>query len=211
MLVINVKLGQRIAIRMAEVGIKTYSELAKRMGSVVTPTSISRWIADTEFPKGRYLKALAKALEFTVDELLGVEPTQEWEDKNAPPIYIISFAEAGEGKDFDDMGYPVWGGYDSIPRPKELVDMNAYGLTVRGDSMSPAIEEGWLVIVAPNYQVKNKDFVIVRDKSDNVKLKKIQFSGEVIQLYSVNSSYAPEIYQKRDLKFIHKVWAIIPR
>jgi phage repressor protein C with HTH and peptisase S24 domain len=127
------------------------------------------------------------------------------------PVYVISYAEAGEGKTFDDSGYPPWAGYDSIPRPPDLKDENSYALKVKGDSMSPAIEEGWIVIVAPNYQVRSKDFVIVKDVAENVRLKKIRFDGEIVQLYSVNSAYAPEIYQKKDLIFIHKVYAIIPR
>jgi len=47
--------------------------------------------------------------------------------------------------------------------------------------------------------------------AENVKLKKVKFDGEIIQLYSVNSAYPPEIYHKKDLIFLHKVYAIIPR
>jgi len=194
----------------------------------LSPTYVNRWVTGkdkapnllrvkqiTEFLKlspdqERQLRDLAVE-ERLPDELKFLAAKKHPVVTEPPAVYVISYAEAGAGKSFDDSGYPTWSGYDSVSRPPDLKDENAYALKIKGDSMAPAIEEGWIVIIAPNYQVRSKDFVIVKDVAENVRLKKIKFDGEIVQLYSVNSAYPPEIYQKKDLIFIHKVYAIIPR
>lgn len=123
----------------------------------------------------------------------------------ARPVYVISYADAGEGKDYDDMGYPVWNGYDTIPRPSELKDENAYALKVIGDSMEPMLKEGCIIVVSPKAETVNGDIIVARDIRDAVKVKAVTFRGDQIILGSFNPTYPPEVHKKEEIKFIHKV------
>jgi len=194
---------------MVAVGVRTNTDLAKLIE--VHPVSVGEWIAEKNEPRSEHLIKLAKVLNTSPEYLLYGQESKSAVVAEPPPVYVISYAEAGAGKSFEDSGYPPWAGYDSIPRPPDLKDENSYALKVKGDSMAPAIEEGWIVIVAPNAQVRSKDFVVAKDVAENVRLKKVKFDGEIVQLYSVNPAYPPEVYQKKDLIFLHKVYAIIPR
>lgn len=55
---------------MAELGIKTNVELAKRMGGKIHPYTIGKWIAGKSTPGGTSLIALAKALRISADLIL---------------------------------------------------------------------------------------------------------------------------------------------
>jgi len=121
-------------------------------------------------------------------------------------IYVISYADAGSpAHDYDDSGYPIWDGFDTVPRPADLKDANAYALKVVGDSMKPMLKEGSIIIVSPQAQVLNGDIAVVRDVKDEVKVKVITYRNEQIILGSFNPNYPPEVYKKEEIKFIHKV------
>ena len=75
-------IGRRILQRMAELGIKTNVELAKRMGGKIHPYTIGKWISGKSTPRGTSLIALTKALKISADLILfdegdNIEQTKE--------------------------------------------------------------------------------------------------------------------------------------
>lgn len=174
-------------------------DLAKKSG--VGQTLISGILTGKRpNPTVETIQKLAKAFNISVAELTG----ESIPDR--PPIYIISYTDAGkDAHDYNDMGYPVWSGFDTVPRPADLKDMSAYALKVNGDSMKPMLKEGCIIVVSPETEVHNGDIAVVRDIQDNVKVKVITFKKDQIILGSFNPNYSPETFKKEEIKFIHKV------
>ena len=66
-----------------------------------------------------------------------------------PRVPVIGLAQAGRAGFFDDAGYPVSAGWDTINFPN-FGDTNAYALKICGESMEPVYREGDIFIVSPN-------------------------------------------------------------
>lgn len=124
-------------------------------------------------------------------------------------IPVISLVKAGRGGFFDDQGYPVGHGFKMIKRPEWIKDKHAYAVQVDGDSMSPALEKGWMVVVCPHDNVVNGNFVIAK-LGEEYLLKKVRFQDGLIILQSVNQSYDPIACKKNEIDFLHKVCLIKP-
>lgn len=174
-------------------------DLSRQSG--VSQTYISEILSGKKPNPGFHvLEKLAKAFNISIAELAG-EAVSE-----LAPIYIISYADAGsESHDYDDMGYPIWSDFDSIPRPADLKDVNAYALKVKGDSMEPTLKEGSIIIVSPQAEVHSSDVVVVRDFKNNVRVKRVHFMDGVVLFSSHNVKYEPLMYEREKIKFIHKV------
>jgi len=127
-----------------------------------------------------------------------------------PPIPIISYADAGLGRPYTDQDYPPGASDEYLPRPHDVTDPSAYALKVKGDSMSPKLDENDIVIVSPEKEAGNNSIAVVRTVSDEVYLKKVTFAGDRVILYSINPKYPPISLKRKEIKFIHPVVWIKP-
>lgn len=168
-------------------------------------------------PKSSTINALAKALGINPSELhYGNETRDRPPHAIDAPSYldndipVISLVKAGRGGFFDDQGYPVGHGFRSIKRPEWIKDKHAYAVQVDGDSMSPALEKGWMVVVCPHDTVINGNLVIAK-LGEEYLLKKVRFQDGLIILQSVNQAYDPIACKKNEIDFLHKVCLIKPK
>jgi len=204
----------------------TQEEVAKALGK---PTSYVSRFESGEFEKPRIdtIEAFAKALKIHPSELLYGYNEKKLHElhkliEERPPdaidapayldgdIPVISLVKAGRGGFFDDQGYPVGEGFRRIKRPEWIKDKHAYAVQVEGDSMSPAIEKGWMIVCCPNDQVLNNDLVVAK-VGDEYFLKKIKFQDGLTLLLSVNPNYDPLAFKKSEIDWIHKVCLIKPK
>ncbi|RVN86227.1 helix-turn-helix transcriptional regulator, partial [Sinorhizobium meliloti] len=127
------------------------SGLARRAG--LDPTSFNKSKRQSTDGRDRWpsTESIAKILHATgasVDQFLALmEPNaagSEREDASAAPgIPLIGFAQAGAGGFFDDGGFPVGQGWDTIEFPTpERRQGGTYALEVQGDSMLPLYRDG---------------------------------------------------------------------
>jgi SOS-response transcriptional repressor LexA/transcriptional regulator with XRE-family HTH domain len=126
------------------------------------------------------------------------------------PIPIISYADAGIGLPYTDQDYPPGASDEYLPRPNDVADPSAYALKVKGDSMSPKLDENDIVIVSPGKEAGNNTIAVVRTVGDEVYLKKVTFSGNRVILYSINTRYPPISLARDEIRFIHPVVWIKP-
>lgn len=87
-----------------------------------------------------------------------------------PPrrIPVVSYAQAGEGGNFDDLANQIeeWVTTDSR-------DPNVFAVIIEGQSMEPAFFPGDIVVVAPNSEPRTNDIVLAREaETGKVWLKK---------------------------------------
>jgi repressor LexA len=90
----------------------------------------------------------------------------------------------------------------------DVKDANAFALKVQGDSMSPRIEDGDVIIISPKREVRTGDICVVRvDEEDTV--KKVTFEDGYVHLVPLNHDYEPVSVKKRDVTFIWRVVKVI--
>ena len=74
-----------------------------------------------------------------------------------------------------------------------------FGLRIKGNSMSPRIQSGDVVIVRVQSDAENGDIVIAKVNGDDACCKKLQKHDEGISLISLNPEYEPMFFSKKDI------------
>ena len=69
-------------------------------------------------------------------------------------------------------------------------DEDAYALRLKGDSMAPAIRNGWVAVCEPNHRLVPGEYVMVTTIDDQSMVKELLFENEEgVSLMSVNAAY----------------------
>lgn len=84
-------------------------------------------------------------------------------------VPIVGNTTGGTGGYWEELGYPTGFGDGFLDIPSS--DPNAYGLRVRGNSMSPRMYEGEVILVEPGRQCSPGDDVVVRTAEGQVMVK----------------------------------------
>lgn len=212
--------GQRIKM-LREARDITQSKLAELM-EVKTYTTISKWESGANFPQGRDLVKLAKIFRVTTDYLLGLDDA-----KNKPDISDLYEKLDGNGKrkaydyikrlankEVFNLGDTAAGEpityQDSFTEKENLTQIPEkadFVLTVKGDSMEPAIKNESKIFVQSASLVQSGEIAIVEIEGDRVTCKKITFDydNQKIVLNSLNKKYPPKSYDATQIRFIGKV------
>lgn len=89
-------------------------------------------------------------------------------------------------------------------------DSNAYALRVRGDSMAPAIKDGWVVVIEPNGMIAPGEYVLVSLTDGRKMVKELLFQrSDAVAVISVNGDKRITLDPK-EIEFIQPVAAIVP-
>lgn len=90
-------------------------------------------------------------------------------------------------------------------------DPDVYSLRVRGDSMAPAIRNGWVVWCEPNHQLIPGEYVMLRCNNGQSMVKELLFeNAEEVSLMAVNDGYGRVTIARRDIEQLHYVGGIVP-
>ncbi|MGZ2473863.1 phage repressor protein C with HTH and peptisase S24 domain [Sinorhizobium medicae] len=191
------------------------SGLARRAG--LDPTSFNkskRRSADgrDRWPSTESISKILQATGATVDQFMALmQPNAAGSEKeSAPGIPLIGFAQAGAGGFFDDGGFPVGQGWDSIEFPTaERRQTGAYALEVQGDSMLPLYRDGDILIVDPSAQVRRNDRVVVRTREGEVMAKVLaRQTPRGIELVSLNPDHPNRNFEMKEVEWIARIiWA----
>jgi phage repressor protein C with HTH and peptisase S24 domain len=191
------------------------SGLARRAG--LDPTSFN--VSKRSTPDGRLrwpsTESLAKLLEATgarLDEftalVLGARAMADQRAKGRTRIPLIGLAQAGGEGFFDDGGYPAGAGWDEVELPS-TADLNAYALSIAGESMAPVYRPGDAIIVSPAAPVRVGDRVVARAADGAVMAKLLsRRTATRIELTSLNPAFPPLIYATGEIQWMHRIiWA----
>lgn len=168
-------------------------DLVERTG--IAKGSISHYLTGRYEPKADRLVAICKALNISEDWLLGKTDKMEAPQKGVqiPVVGTVS------------CGIPIDAIEDVVDTEEIPRDMAAtgrfFGLKIRGDSMSPRIQEGDTVIVRQQPDADSGDIVIVRINGDEACCKKILKNADgSITLISFNPLYEPKSFTTDDIQ-----------
>ncbi len=197
------EMNDRIRLRRLQLDL-TQVQLAKAIG--VSRVSVTKWESGITKPDGENLHRLAQVLSCTPEWLLyGTGDLRQVDDTKIKPLVavpnaipVISSVQAG-----------AWTETYSAARISDVlrwcnttvkVSENAFGLDVRGESMtnpngSPSIPEGSTVIVEPNYgsidDLYGKIVVAIIDGSSEATIKKLVIDGPNKYLMPLNPNFKP--------------------
>jgi len=122
---------------------------------------------------------------------------------------VVGTAQLGPEGYWEAMDYPVGYGDGHIAVPSD--DPNAYALRVRGDSMTPAIRDGWFVVVEPNSPVCPGEYVLIVTTDGQSMIKELLWErGDRVSLMSVNEEFGRLTLSREEIETIHHVAFIAP-
>ena len=122
-----------------------------------------------------------------------VEPATLGKLMNIP---LLTWVQAGDMTEYDDR-YPYPGCSDEYIST-DLTGEHIFALRVKGESMSPKFLDGDIVIVNPDAQVDNGDYVIVKDVvNSETMLKQLKkYSNDLLVLHPLNPSFSDVEFDK---------------
>ena len=171
---------------------------------------------DVRPPSLKILKRIAHAFEIDYRKFLSGDDNSESilrrvkrledilkEGLPTRPIPILNRVPAGFPQGFTDKDYPAGYADEYVSLP-DVKDLNAFALKVEGESMTPKLKTGDIIIISPNRQWESGDIVVVKVK-DEVSLKKIFRKETTLVLQSINPEYSPIILPFSEVQVIGKV------
>ena len=122
---------------------------------------------------------------------------------------IVGTAQLGPDGYWEELNYPVGYGDGYLDVPTS--DPNAYTLRVKGDSMAPAIRDGWYVVVEPNSSIVPGEYVLVETTDGRSMVKELLWEhGDQVALMSVSEEYGRLTIDRSEIKHIYHVGFIAP-
>ena len=180
----------------------------------VASRTLQRWEKGEQVPDSLYLMRLSKALGVTNHWLLTGETEQtsrsnvihlpnRMKKVNLVSLPLLSSVPGGVPRLAFASEYA-----EKYVTVDDVKDPNAFALEVKGNSMSPRIENGDIVIVAPRMEVRTGDVCVVRVQEEDT-LKKIKIDEQYVQLIPFNTEFEPMVVRKRDVTFMWRVVKVI--
>lgn len=124
-------------------------------------------------------------------------------------IPVVGMAQLGDNGFYEELGFPPGDGDGFIQAVTK--DVNAYALKVRGNSMHPAIRDGWIVMVEPNREPQIGEFVVVQCADGRKMVKEfLGWRGDELILQSVNENYGRLTLHPSEVRAIQAVGGIHP-
>lgn len=194
------KQGQRLKARRLELGL-SLRELAERTG--LSGSTIQRYeTGETEKLPLEKARLLAKGLETTVGRLLELDGAdlESAIETNVYPIPVFDSVSAGFGCYADSAAVA----YRLTPIMNAADAENYLWINVRGDSMSPKIEDGDRILVRRQDIVENGSVAVVMIEDEAV-VKKIRYGRGWLELHSFNPYYPVRRFEGAELEAIRIV------
>lgn len=130
------------------------------------------------------------------------------EIKKLKRVPIVGTAKLGDNGFYEELSSIEGCGDGAV----EMVtaDPKAYGLRVRGQSMFPAIRDGWYVIVEPNAIPATGEYVLVKLSNGKKMVKELLYRRSTsVEVMSVNGGERLS-FDINELESLEAVSAVIP-
>ncbi len=178
----------------------SFQDLADKTG--LSKSTLQRYeTGKTEKLPVEKAQLIAAALDMTAEQLLGFDPPSEATGiENVFNIPVFDSVSAGFGcyADSSAVGY----------KPTYLSNIAEAGdflwINVKGDSMSPKIENGDTILVRRQESVENGSVAVVMIEDEAV-VKKVKYGKDWIELHSFNPYYPVRRFEKQEAEKISVV------
>ncbi|CAB3857194.1 hypothetical protein LMG3410_02090 [Achromobacter aegrifaciens] len=124
---------------------------------------------------------------------------------SASKIHVIGYARLGENGWYEEVHTRGADGFVEA----HSSDPDAYALRVRGDSMFPAIRDGWYVVVEPNSCPASGEYVAIALQDGRKMVKEFLFQGaDAYTVQSVNGGTRLTLPLK-DVEQAHAIGSVL--
>ena len=173
--------------RLAYESGKTQAEIARDLH--ISPATLRSWMIGTRIPRLDKIDLLCTYFNVGRADIL-VEAGKRAPEVTARRIPVYGRVAAGIPLEMitditDD---------EEIPAAMLLGGKEYFALTIRGDSMTPRMMDGDVVIVRKQETVESGDIAIVTVGRDDATCKKVMLSEQGLTLVSLNPVYPPVFY-----------------
>lgn len=182
------------------------SEIAKATG--IPPSTFSDWKVGRSRPKLDKIKKIADYFGVSHLWLSGDSNDAQSEDVGNKAFKIPILGTVIAGIPISAVEEII--GWEEIS-PKLTSQGDYFALKIKGDSMSPTMDAGDVVIVKKQQDINSGDIAIVCVNGDEATCKKIIKHKDGISLMSLNPKYEPMYYDKNDIvsKPIHIIGRVV--
>ncbi len=171
----------------------------------ISKTAIYNYMAGDRAPRSAILHRLASVCGVSLEWLLATSDQIRDVSGHVPDdLPVVGRAGAGRGE-FSEDGFPVGEGWRRVLRPYDLNDANAFGVEVRGDSMSPRYENKEIVVCSPNKEWHSGDYCVVKTVAGEYLIKRIKKENADLVLISIAHGYDPIIMPLSDIAGIYRI------
>lgn len=205
-------LADRLKEALAEKAPATQADLARACG--IKSPSVNDWFSGkTKGMRGTSLIKAAAFLNVSKEWLAeGKGPKRPENDLefmgHIPSRQLIPVAGIAQMGDNGWYDVPSTNGSEGYVEHSSR-DPNAYAVRVKGESMFPAIRNGWYVVVEPNGTLSSGEYVAVALRNGKKMVKELLFeTPDGYTLQSVNGGERFSI-EKQDIETIHPVSAVV--
>lgn len=209
---------RRARLRQLVADYGTQAKLSEKIGKA--PAQISQWINASKDSKTGTPRVMDRTTAREIEKALKkpdgwmdqppdeVAPEHAGTMSNVRRVTVVGTARLGENGFYEEISSIAGAGDGYIVHPTS--DPNAYVLRVRGNSMTPAIRDGWYVLVEPNSAPAIGEYVMVKLTNGQKMVKEllIQRTGS-IEIMSVNGDERRTIYDD-EIEALHAVAAVVP-
>lgn len=171
---------------------KTQADLARYLR--VSTAAVSDWANGNKMPRADKIQSICNWLHIDLQDLL-TEPQKENVDPAKRGIRIPVLGRVAAGIPINAIEEIL----DWEEIPAEMARQGEFfGLIIRGDSMSPRIMNGDVVIVRKQDDADTGDIVIAIINGDDGCCKKLKKTGSEIVLISLNPAYSPMVFTETE-------------
>lgn len=175
------------------------AELAKRLG--VGTTTVSEWCNGKKTPRMSKVDAMCelfhcKRSDFLTDDTFLSTNTVPIDSTRQKGVRIPVLGRVAAGIPINAVEEIL----DWEEIPEDMARQGEFfGLSIRGDSMSPRIMNGDVVIVRRQDDADTGDIVIAIVNGDDGCCKKLKKHPDGITLISLNPAYSPMVFTKTEI------------
>lgn len=195
-------IGQKIKNLREQKGM-TLEELGNKVG--VGKSTVRKWETGmiTNMKRDKITK-LAAALDTSPSYLIGWDDTDNLNKikdqiinvrEGTTQVPVLGKVAAGVPKYIQEN----YIGYEDVSNDM-IKDDTVFGLEINGDSMSPRILKGDVVIVREQNDAESGDVVIVSINGDEATCKRLMKYADGISLISFNPAYEPMTFSNKDIE-----------
>ena len=158
------------------------------------------WCNGNIYPRIDKIELLANYFDIKKSDLVENKEKIDKLGNKVIDIPLLGTVKAG----YDYLAQKNWLG--TVEVDSKLAEGNdLFALNVKGDSMSPFLLEGDIVIVKRQSDFENGDLVVALINGDEATVKKGKKSETSILLQPLNSAYEPLIFTYEEMKNIHVI------
>jgi len=188
--------------------------LARRSG--ISPSYISRMLTTDTASSKSIGEQMARKIEHSMhkprgwmDSLADTSDQPEYVGtvNGTRRVPVVGTAKMGDNGYYEEISSIVGAGDGHIEIAVD--DPNAYGIRVKGQSMFPAIRDGWYVLVKPNGTAREGEYVLLKFVDGRKMVKELLFRRkDSIEVMSVNGGERMT-FDLTELEAMHPVGAVV--